>query len=98
MLNENSIVKLTKNVLKRYEHNVKNGVLFLFDINTEAIWTGNSSSNDLVKLIDGHRTLKDIYLALQKLFDDYEYEELKESFDEIINDLLNKNFLEYVSS
>lgn len=97
MLNETSIVKLTKNILKRYEHNVRDGVLFLFNIETEALWTGNSSSNDLVKLIDGNRTLKDIYLALKQSFEGYEYEELRENFDEVINDLLNKNFLEYVS-
>lgn len=97
MLNENSIVKLTKNILKRYEHNAKDGVLFLFDVETNTLWTGNSSTNDLVKLIDGNKTLKDIYLELQESFEGYEYRELKEGFDEIISDLLSKNFLEYVS-
>lgn len=96
MLNENSVVKLNKNVLKRFEQDIKDGTLFLFDLETEGVWVGNSSSNDLIKLLDGKRTLKEVYTGLQKEFEGYEYTELKNCFDSIIKDLLDKQFLEYV--
>ncbi len=94
MLHEDLILKLEKNILKRYEHNLKDGVLFLYNVETDDIWLGNESSNDLIKLINGKRTLKEIYLDLMPLFEGYEYEELKVSFDSIVNELIEKNFLE----
>lgn len=96
MLKESTIVKLSQNTLKRYEHNLENGVLFLYNLETEEVWTGNSSSNNLIKFMDGRRTLKEIYLILQPLFEDYEYNVLKKSFDSLISSLLEKNFLEII--
>lgn len=96
MLDEYLIIKLTKNILKRYEHNMDNGVMFLFDVETEELWTGNSSSYDLIKLINGQRTLKEIYSTLVPIFEGYDYSELRESFDSLILDLTNKKFLEFV--
>lgn len=98
MLNKNSVIKLNKNVLKRFEHNVQDGVLFLFDAKTEEIWLGNSSSNDLIRLLDGKRTLKEVYTQLQKDFEGYGYDELKNSFDSIIKDLLDKKFVEFAGA
>lgn len=98
MLDEHIIIKLNKNILKRFEHNIDNGVLFLFDVQKEELWVGNDSSNDLIKLIDGQKTLKEIYTQLQPFFVEYEYDELKESFDAIINDLIKKRFLERVKA
>lgn len=94
MLNESIIVKLANNILKRFEHNIDNGVLFLYNVETEEIWIGNESSNDIIKLIDGKKSLKEIYSSLMSIFKEYEYLEVKESFDAIVNDLINKNFLE----
>lgn len=96
MLEDITIVKLTKNILKRFEHNLKGGVLFLCNVETDDIWTGNESSNDLIRLIDGKKNLKEIYTKLQTTFEGYSYNELKESFDSIIEDLLSKKFLEVV--
>ena len=94
MLDENNILKLSANILKRYEHNIENGVLFLYNVETEALWTGNSSSNDFIKFIDGKRNLKNIYLDVHSIFEEYEYEEIKNSLDSMINDLIKKDFLE----
>lgn len=98
MLEDSLIVKLNKNILRRFEHNINDGVLFLFDVETEKLWIGNSSTNDLVKLIDGEKTLKEIYSKLQSVFEDFSYNELKESFDEIIDELIDKEFLKCVSN
>lgn len=97
MLNENTIVKLNKNVLKRFEHNLRGGTLFLFDVNTNAVWMGNESSNALIKLIDGKKNLKEVYTELMPLFEGYQYSELKESLDSLINGLIDRNFLEYIN-
>lgn len=96
MIQEKSILKLTKNILKRYEHNLNNGILFLYDVETDDIWAGNESSNDLLKFIDGKSTLKEIYLNLLPIFNEYDYDELKDSFDSLLEELIKKGFLEYV--
>lgn len=96
MLDENWILKLNKDILKRYEHNLEGGILFLYNVKTDVIWKGNASSNDLIELIDGKKNLNEIYSQLETIFEGYSHNELKESFDSIIDDLLSKNFLEVV--
>lgn len=97
MLSENTILKLNKNIAKRFEHNLRGGILFLFDTKTRKSWMGNASANDLIKLIDGRKNLKEIYTELMPLFEGYEYSELKESFDSLINCLIGKQFLECIN-
>lgn len=93
MLSEKSIVKLSKNILKRYETSIDNGALILFNVETEEFWIGNKSSNDLIKLLDGKKNLQKIYKILHKVFfEDYSYNEIKKSFDSLIIDLIDKNF------
>jgi hypothetical protein len=96
MLDENIVVGLSENILKRYEHNLQDGILFLYNVETQEIWTGNNSSNDLIKLLDKKSTLKEIYTALQPFFEDYGYDVIKDSFDFVIEELIQKNFLEIV--
>lgn len=96
VLSDDTVLSLTKNVLKRFEHNIEDGTLFLHDVETRETWVGNSSSNDLIRLVNGKRTLKEIYENLQPLFEDYEYETFKESFNSLIFDLIGKKFLRVV--
>lgn len=96
MLNDDTVLSLTKNILKRFEHNIEEGTLFLHDVQTKETWVGNASSNDLIRLFDGKRNLKEIYETLRPLFEDYEYETFKESFDSLILDLIDKKFLRVV--
>lgn len=97
MLEETLVIKLSKNILKRYEYSTEGSVMFLFNVQTDDLWTGNESSYDLIKLIDGKNTLKEIYSNLQLIFTDYEYEVLRESFDSLITELIDKNFMEIVN-
>lgn len=98
MLKDNCVIKIDRNVLKRYENNINEGTLFLFNLKTDEVWLGNSSSNDLINLFDGETSLKDVYNEIQKDFSDYTFEELKKYFDDLIEDLLKRNFLEYVNA
>lgn len=93
---DDAIIKLHKDVLKRYEHNLNDGVLFLYHIETHDVWVGNSSSNDLIKCLDGKRSLKEVYSALYSLYGDYNYSVFKNTIMKLLQTLLNKNFLEIV--
>lgn len=97
-LSPNIILKLSPNILKRYEHNIGDGVIYLFDVLVKELWMGNNSANDLIQVIDGQNTLGNIYEALSSSYEDYSYDELKASFDSVIQELIDKNFLEFANS
>ncbi len=88
------ILKLNKNVLKRYEHNLNGGTVFLFNMKTEESWVGNSAADCLLRLIDGEHTLEEIYEYLFPLFENFNENELREAFDKIVKSLLEKGFTE----
>ena len=94
MIDNNTVLKLGKYVLKRMEHNLNQGTIILFDTNSFDIWFGNASVNDLLKLIDGNTPLTKIYETIFPIYEDYAKEEVVESFNLIIEELLEKNFLE----
>ncbi len=96
-LSEQSIIKLSSNVFKRFEHNIGSGKLFLYDFVDDKAWVGNSSANDLLNKIDGKKSLKNVYEELFRDFEDYDYLKLKESFDAIILNLLENRFLVIVN-
>jgi len=94
-MDENLILKLSPYILKRFEENLgEGGVMFLYNINNNEPWTGNYSSYCLIKLINGQRTLNEIYNELLPLFEGYEYEDLKQSFDSLLSNLIDRSFLE----
>lgn len=94
-MDENLILKLSPFTLKRFEQNLgEDGVMFLYNVNTNEPWTGNYSSYCLIKLINGQRSLNEIYRELFPLFDGYEYEDLKQSFDFLLDNLIERKFLE----
>lgn len=97
MLNDMTIIKLNQDVLKRYEHNLEDGVLFLYNVSSHDVWIGNRSANNLIGLLDGKRSLKEIYSVLFPLFKGYEYSIFKENNDKLIYKLINKNFLKICS-
>lgn len=89
-----TILKFNKNILKRYEHNFKNGTMILYDVDKEETWFGNSSSRELIRLIDGKTSLNNIYIKLFPLYGDLDIDEVIESFNRIIEDLYDRNFIE----
>lgn len=93
-MDESLILKLAPHILKRFEQNLDDGVMFLYNVNTDENWTGNSSSFHLIKLINGKRTLKETYNELLPLFEDYDSEEVKQSFNLLLENLISKKFLE----
>lgn len=97
MLNYDLVPKINNNVLKRHEIVVGKGVLFLFDVETEKVWIGNSSSKEILNLIDGKKSLKSIYDELKLIFHGFEYSAIKKSFDNVLQDLFEKNMIEFIN-
>lgn len=93
MQNKNSILKLNKNTIKRYEHNLNNGVLFLFNAVTKKHWAGNSASYEILKLVNGKRTLSEIYEDAKKIFDNLSNEEIEESINSILTEWIYEKFI-----
>lgn len=87
------ILQLNNNILKRFEHNLFDGVLILYNVRTKDIWFGNGSSNEFIKLINGQREMKDICDEVHSHFQEYTREELNKSIHALTEELLEKNFL-----
>ena len=94
---DNTIFRLGKNILKRYEHNFKGGTIFLYDVITRDLWIGNASSYDIIQLIDGKNTLSEIYKKLLPAYSMYSEKEAIDSFNSIISELQEKGFVEKIS-
>lgn len=93
MLNKNTILEINRNVLKRFEPNLNDGTVFLFDMKNEKFWTGNSAVDCFLRFVNGKNTLDDIYNQLLQLFEDYTAEEVISSYELVINGLIEKGFL-----
>lgn len=87
---------MSKNILKRYEPAAGEGIMFLFNVETKEIWMGNSSTKELFAQIDGIKTLEQIYTNLYYLYRNVKYEVIQQSYEEIILNLLQENFIEII--
>lgn len=94
ILENSDVYILNKSVIKRFEHNIKDGVLFLYNVDTNTTWIGNSSSLDLIRLIEKKYSIGEIYNTMQSLFIEYDYEIIKSYINNIFTQLLSKNFIE----
>ena len=98
IIDNNTVLNLNKNILKRYEHNLKDGTMILFDVLTEEIWLGNSSTKEIIDLIDGKNSIQDIYSQILFNYDEKDFENVIEALNLLIEDLFSKNFIEIISS
>ena len=94
MITEQMILKFGKDILKRFEHNLNGGTMILFNVLTYDVWFGNSSTQDLFRLINGERTIESIHHHLVEQYKEYPEDAVIEIFDNIILELLDKRFLE----
>jgi hypothetical protein len=94
MLDENIVLKLNKNILKRHEPKIQGGLMFLYDVCTQEVWVGNSSTKLLIQAFDGQKKLAEIYNELKISFPDYTFEQIQKSFDAIILELMGNGFLQ----
>ena len=93
IIDNNTILKLNKNVLKRFEHNLEDGTMILFNTETEGVWFGNSTSKDLIELIDGNNTVEKIYSEILCKYQDEDFNTVLEALNNIIETLFQKEFV-----
>jgi len=96
MYNKNSVLKLNKNTIKRYECNFDNGVFFLFNAVTKKHWTGNNAAYAILKLINGKRTLDEIYTEAKIIFEDFSNEEIADSINPILSEWISEKFINVI--
>lgn len=98
IIDNNTIIVFNKNILKRYEHNLNDGIIILFNVESEEIWLGNSGSKEIINLIDGKKTIQEIYSKILSNYAQEALEKVVESLNLIVEDLYNKNFIEIKDS
>ena len=91
-LHNNDIIYLNPDVLIRFERNVQDGVLFLFNINTKEFWIGNESTFDLIKSIN-YTKIDDLYDYACNFYKDFDINTIKNSINVILLELISKKFL-----
>lgn len=95
-ISNNTVLKLNKNILKRFEHNLKGGTMILFDIKTEKFWLGNVASKSIIDLIDGKNDIETVYSKIFSSYDEADFSQVIEALNSIIEDLYTKGFVEIV--
>lgn len=90
-MDENSVIILCDKLLKRYERPL--GIMFLYNTETDKIWAGNEAALDVLRLIDGKRTIFQIVELLKKDYEDFDLHEVHESVFSILKALHNKDIV-----
>ena len=93
-MDKNTVLKLAPNILKRMEYKVN--VFYLFNIETDEIWTGNEAAGLFISQINGKNSINDLLLILKEYFEDYTEEILFSSIVEVFDELLKMNFLQII--
>ena len=93
-MDKNTVLKLAPKVLKRMEYGID--VFYLFNLETDEIWTGNESVELFISHIDGKKTVQDLIITLNDNFKDYSNEEIYESIKTVFEELIQMKFLEIV--
>jgi len=95
-INNGSVFRLNKDVIKRFEHNLNNGTMVLCNMKTMEFWFGNEYSKILIKLIADKKSLQDIYSEILSEYEENDYEEVVNAYNTILEDLMNKGFIEII--
>lgn len=93
-MDKNTVLKLAPKVLKRMEYGID--VFYLFNLETDEIWTGNESVELFISHINGKKTVQDLIITLNDNFKDYSNEEIYESIKTVFEELIQMKFLEIV--
>lgn len=97
-ITNSTVLKFNSNVIKRFEHNLKDGTMILCNMENVEFWFGNKESREFIDLIDGKNTVQDIYNEVLSQYDETDYETVINAYNSIITDLFEKNFIETVNN
>lgn len=90
-MNNNIILQLAPNILKRMEYGINH--FYLLNFNNNDIWVGNYAAYLCISKINGINTLEEIIKDVHKDIQNYSYDEIYKSIICIIEELLEKDFL-----
>lgn len=93
MNTNNSVFKLSNNVLKRYECDWNGGIYFLYNFLNDELWAGNSTSKLVIDLLDGETPVKIIEDAIQNILQIDDVNALKNSINVILSELIEKEMI-----
>ena len=82
---DNTTLKLSKNILKRYEPDIDGGTYFLFDTTNKKLWTGSFSSKLLLDLLDGQTSTKEIKNKFAKILNNDDIDAVNNSGARIVS-------------
>lgn len=97
IITNSTILKINDKILIRFEHNLKNGTMILFNVETEDIWLGNQSSKDLIEFINGKNSIQEIYTQILSKYSEEDFDLVLNALNKIIEDLYNRNFIEIIN-
>lgn len=92
-MNTNIKIKLSKNVLKRYEPNIDNGLFLLYNAKNKEFYESNPSFGMIINAIDGTFCIEEIINIVSKNNPQFSKQDIKTSLIELFNDLYEKGFI-----
>ena len=71
-MDKNTVLIFSDTVLKRYEEPLN--TIFLYNVENDTIWAGNSESFAVLALVDGKNSVEQISFELQKNYHETDFE------------------------
>lgn len=93
-LSDENVFRLRDCVLTRFEANINDGTLFLYNYRTKDLLSLNYTGTILISMVDGILSLEKIKEKALKLFDKEDIDALKRSIDILFSDLIEKSMIE----
>lgn len=94
-MNKESIIAFSDKILRRYEEPLD--VIFLYNVQKDTIWAGNSSSIDILNLVDGKHSILEISELLVNNYDNFDYQMVLESVLNVCESLYAKEIIYIIS-
>ena len=90
-MDKNTVLIFSDTVLKRYEEPLN--TIFLYNVENDTIWAGNSESFAVLALVDGQHSIEQISFELHKTYPETHFETVYNSVYEICNSLYIKGIV-----
>lgn len=87
------LYQFNKNVIARYESHIKDGMYFLFNIQQNEYWMGNTSSYVLLNNFRYKNSIKTVIEESLEYFD-IDKNSLEKTLIKMIDDLVKKGFID----
>jgi hypothetical protein len=95
-INGSSVLAVSEETLARYEPELDGGTLFLFNITTGKIFTGNPSVNQVYSLVDGKRSFDQIVAAVAAQLQGTDVAAVRQPAQQVLGHLLDCELLRLV--